>query len=257
VRSDKLPSLIGDINLNRSCKNMLNRLNLVKTLSVVTASAACVVLGGIGNAQAATIIDTTPSWDGFQSIGQFGENNFGTFGQTFTVGSDNVLNNFTFYVDDETNSAPVNFAAYVMAWDGTKASGSILYQSGQQTTAGSAGQEPFTFNTGGINLTAGQQYVAFLSVSNFFNGTTDSSFVGYVGSDTYAGGELFFQFNGNNFGALSTNSWYSFGNAELAFTANLSGSTQSVPEPFTIVGTLIGGTAALRMKKKLKSNHKI
>ena len=31
----------------------------------------------------------------------------------------------------------------------------------------------------------------------------------------------------------------------------------SVPEPFTIVGTLIGGTAALRMKKKLKSNDKV
>lgn len=28
----------------------------------------------------------------------------------------------------------------------------------------------------------------------------------------------------------------------------------AVPEPFTIVGTLIGGTAALRMRKKLKSN---
>jgi hypothetical protein len=31
---------------------------------------------------------------------------------------------------------------------------------------------------------------------------------------------------------------------------------QSVPEPFTVIGTLIGGTAALRMKKKLKSSHK-
>jgi hypothetical protein len=30
----------------------------------------------------------------------------------------------------------------------------------------------------------------------------------------------------------------------------------SVPEPFTIFGTLIGGTAALRMRKKLKSTHK-
>jgi hypothetical protein len=29
----------------------------------------------------------------------------------------------------------------------------------------------------------------------------------------------------------------------------------SVPEPFTIVGTLIGGTAALRMRKKLKANN--
>jgi hypothetical protein len=31
---------------------------------------------------------------------------------------------------------------------------------------------------------------------------------------------------------------------------------QAVPEPFTIVGTLIGGTAALRMKKKLKADKK-
>jgi hypothetical protein len=31
------------------------------------------------------------------------------------------------------------------------------------------------------------------------------------------------------------------------------GKVQSVPEPFTIIGTLIGGTAAFRMRKKLKA----
>jgi hypothetical protein len=30
-----------------------------------------------------------------------------------------------------------------------------------------------------------------------------------------------------------------------------------VPEPFTIVGTLVGGTAALRMRKKLKATNKV
>ncbi len=30
----------------------------------------------------------------------------------------------------------------------------------------------------------------------------------------------------------------------------------AVPEPFTIIGSLVGGTAALRMRKKLKSNNK-
>ncbi|WP_310428133.1 hypothetical protein [Chamaesiphon sp. VAR_48_metabat_135_sub] len=34
------------------------------------------------------------------------------------------------------------------------------------------------------------------------------------------------------------------------------GGGQEVPEPFTIVGTLIGGTAAFRMKKNLKSSNK-
>ena len=38
---------------------------------------------------------------------------------------------------------------------------------------------------------------------------------------------------------------------ELTGTADLSANPTSVPEPFTIIGTLIGGTAAFRMKKKL------
>ena len=37
-------------------------------------------------------------------------------------------------------------------------------------------------------------------------------------------------------------------------TANAA--TTSVPEPFTVIGTLVGGTAALRMRKKLKSAQK-
>ncbi len=40
------------------------------------------------------------------------------------------------------------------------------------------------------------------------------------------------------------------GTGGLVLTAS-SGSPTAVPEPFTIVGTIIGGTAALRMRKKL------
>ncbi len=34
------------------------------------------------------------------------------------------------------------------------------------------------------------------------------------------------------------------------------GQSQSVPEPFTIIGTLVGGTAAVRMRKKLGASSK-
>jgi hypothetical protein len=37
-------------------------------------------------------------------------------------------------------------------------------------------------------------------------------------------------------------------------TANAAGTITPVPEPFTIIGTLVGGTAALRMRKKLKAS---
>ena len=40
----------------------------------------------------------------------------------------------------------------------------------------------------------------------------------------------------------------------VTFTA---ATAQAVPEPFTVVGTLVGGSAALRMRKKLKTTAKI
>ena len=45
------------------------------------------------------------------------------------------------------------------------------------------------------------------------------------------------------------------GNFQLDNVKIAAGST-AVPEPFTIIGTLVGGTAALRMRKKLKSANK-
>lgn len=49
---------------------------------------------------------------------------------------------------------------------------------------------------------------------------------------------------------------FRIGGARIVATGNATGSYASVPEPFTIVGTLVGGTAALRMRKKLKASNK-
>jgi hypothetical protein len=38
---------------------------------------------------------------------------------------------------------------------------------------------------------------------------------------------------------------------EIFQVQGFTSASQPVPEPFTIVGTLVGGTAALRMRKKL------
>jgi hypothetical protein len=43
-------------------------------------------------------------------------------------------------------------------------------------------------------------------------------------------------------------------NLSFATFAQLKASATAVPEPFTVIGTLIGGTAAFRMRKRLKSN---
>jgi hypothetical protein len=44
--------------------------------------------------------------------------------------------------------------------------------------------------------------------------------------------------------------------SDMGIFAYKSASAAAVPEPFTIIGTLIGGTAAVRMRKKLKSADK-
>lgn len=190
------------------------------------------------------VISTTSAWDGNNGIYYFGESlindSSATFGQTITVGSTYTrLANFTFWINDSYPAFdnPINFAAYVMAWDGNKADGPILYQSGKLTTSNNGGQggmEPFTFNTGGISLTPGGQYVLFISVSQFVDGDSERGGVGGVLTDAYPGGSFVNLGNGSNFGLLTTENWVTTPQWDLAFTATLS----PAPEPSTI---LLGG----------------
>ena len=70
--------------------------------------------------------------------------------------------------------------------------------------------------------------------------------------------------SGNYFGIAANGIKYATlveqGGGDYVFIDNFtatSANTTAVPEPFTIVGTLIGGTAALRMRKKIKDTNKI
>jgi hypothetical protein len=84
-----------------------------------------------------------------------------------------------------------------------------------------------------------------------------------VGADDINGDDYAFTTNlnvGTNYFLVSTG----FDNTDFgAFTTTIdglgnvsSGSSTSVPEPFTVIGTLVGGTTAIRMRKKLKSVNK-
>ena len=68
-----------------------------------------------------------------------------------------------------------------------------------------------------------------------------------------------FEFRGISEATASITSFRLSGGYMLA-TATADGSiavpATDVPEPFTIVGTLVGGSAALRMRTKIKSSHK-
>jgi hypothetical protein len=93
-------------------------------------------------------------------------------------------------------------------------------------------------------------FIITLSTGETFNLNSlnfpDRKFVGFT-SDT-AIASISFQATGGGLNSTRLDN-FRFG------TTNASTST-SVPEPFTVIGTLVGGTAALRMRKKLKSAQK-
>jgi hypothetical protein len=91
---------------------------------------------------------------------------------------------------------------------------------------------PYTFDTGGVNLTVGDQYVLFISTSNQqqTNALDDLGFV--YNPAAYSGGAFVFTNNGSNFGALSTNAWDQTGlqRYDAAITANFGPTVQETPE---------------------------
>jgi hypothetical protein len=199
--------------------------------------------------QAATAIDTTGSWDGFGNVSPFGEPNTATIGQTFTVtGADTQLDSFSFYLNDFSDPDAVDFRAYVYQWDGSKASGSQLFGSGDLHTTGSNGFELFNINTGGINLTAGLQYVAFFSASLLFDGQTGTSSMGWILDNVYSGGGLVYSSNGSDFSSLTLKTWTNF-IGDAAFKANFSTPNSQVPEPDSLA--LLGlGFAGMRLVRR-------
>ena len=223
-----------------------------------SALAAALAVATAAPALADTAIDTTAPFTG--GIQPFGEPDTATYGQTFTVGSDNVLNSFSLYLDGTPN-ASISFQAYLYAWDGSKASGSALYTSALQTFTGTAAGNPleFAFNTGGTALTTGAKYVAFLSTSGLQSGgnmTAEMPYSGEFGSDALPGGNFVFYNNGDDFAALTNSGWEcadncSFGDAW--FKASLSDVAGGVPEPsawaMLIVGLgVVGG--AMRSRRR-------
>ena len=218
----------------------MKRLNLLFFLVMVL---------GLVSVARSEIINTLP---GNSQIFSFGEPDTATYGQTITVGADNVLQSFTFQLTQQSGN-PVNFQAYVMGWnDGTsRAAGPVLYASGPQTTTG--GLETFTFNTGNLLLNSGSQYVLFLNLSNNYDGFGDAASMSSISNvDAYAGGLFVFLNNGNNFGLVTSNSWtrnWQGTGFDTAFQAVLVPS----PEPASLLawGLLTGiGLVGYRLRRR-------
>lgn len=214
----------------------------MKSLAVAVALAASVWTSA---AVAATVIDTSAG--PFGAVEPFGETDTATYGQTFTVsGPEKYLTRFAFRFDDFLDTDTVDFAAYVYAWDGTKATGPALYTSAMRTSTdngGAGGMEEFSFATGYVPLVIGDQYVAFLSVTDYFDGEPGTSFWELSDTDVLPGGAFVFTNNSSDMSLLTSQEWDSSSvfvdGQDTWFKA-----TFSIPAPLSL-GLLVAGALAL------------
>lgn len=207
----------------------------------------------VGNVSA-SIIDTTSDWNGTHGNIPFGEGYDATYGQTFIVPeTDNYLDTWTFYLM-EASVDSTDFAFYLMDWDSSsrRATGSILYQSTMVTTSdngGLGGYEAFSFDLGGLALESGNNYAAFISVSEHFDGTIGAVALGTTSTDdVYIGGDYIWQDNDDDTSAWTASEWAVSTINDTAFTASFS----SIPEPSSLallLGATMGGWF---MRRRLK-----
>ena len=202
---------------------------LVSTLALTTATPAAAV----------TIIDSIQFWDGGSSLSALGEPNTATYGQPVTVPTTDIfLNSFSFLIDDRLDPGPVDFEFFVMGWDGSKATGPVLFQSAPISTTNNGGSDGFeliTIPTGGVSLVAGSQVVLFVSASNLFDDVKGTGDV--ASASRVIPGNFVFSNNGSDFDALTTTDWFSLSGLDLAFIAEFDDtpSPLQLPEPSAVL----------------------
>ncbi|WP_243453805.1 PEPxxWA-CTERM sorting domain-containing protein [Sandaracinobacteroides saxicola] len=172
-------------------------------------------------AVSAVTLDNTASLPG--SVSPYGFDGSTTYGVTFTAPVTGTLTGFSLY----SNGGGFDSVGYIGDWNGTAAFGfgfgatSILYQS-SAFTLGSINS--FTTN---VAVTAGQNYVAFLSVA----GLTGSGSVSWpVSAVSVPGLNYFVWDNGTTPGDITDGDWnYFFESSPTGVILNFA----AVPEPAT------------------------
>jgi len=202
--------------------------------TLMRALVAGIALAAAGSSFADTIYNNFAGYNG-EYWCCFGYPNTSTYGQTFTAptNGDANLQDFGFYMGSPTGAAGnILLRAYIATWTGTQA-GELLYTSADYDYD-NLGHEHLTFTTGGLTLTPGATYVAFLSISELYGQSFGETHVS-DGAPTIPGGSFVWYNNSGDFEALFNHTWDNTGaKPDWAFNATFTGPASA----FTLQATV-------------------
>ena len=237
--------------------------------------AGMMLLGMVTVAKASTTI----SYISNATFSSFGKSDIAvaTVGQTFRLsaenaGDDNLLDSVTFWI--RVSTGDIKFKFYLYDWDGSKITGDPLFESGELSTGQQAGNPEFTVDVGGVELNVDQDYVFFVSASDFLDGSIREGYVVAViyqfdsflcsvfgifcDEDRDPDHTLVYNNNGADFSLLSSTAWSENTSFDMAFTMVLSAS-EPKPEPKPeLSATFELGKAKVDLKKgKIKVDGQV
>jgi hypothetical protein len=174
------------------------------------------------------------------------------YGQSFTVGNDNVLTDFTVWTKQGGNTSPGSTIAKVYQWDKVNKTviGSALFMSDIHTVGSTTDFAPTTIGTNNLSLTSGTEYI--FSFEN-----NPQSLGAHWGVSQYN-----YLPSGEFYVANDVTPWFlPFGDPDvfdLAFTANFTSSNptnNAVPEPseWAAMGLFGAGLLGLVVRGRKKN----
>lgn len=202
----------------------------------------CFCAGAFSSSRASSI-DTLSGWSGAITAtfgDDAGENPGGTtFGQTFMLPQNAQLTDVSFAVEGYapyTAPQACTFEAFIMAWNGSRPTGPVLYQSAPQAMP--LDFYPlitFTLPINNLNVAGGAQYVLFLTSNDFLDGIRSDAALA-TDFNTYPDGMFVMEYPGNSINDLLTQDWTQVSYLDMAFRIDY------VPEPgcWPVVGLGLG-----------------
>lgn len=188
---------------------------------------------------------TIANVDSGQDIGNFGRPDTQTYGQVFRAPVTGVLSSFTFWL----NGTIQGVSGGVGTWNDTD----LSYNTGNGSPTNLFLGSPFTASgattvTPGISVTAGQLYVAYLTVFGNAGPTGTATFD--LGTPNPDLGYFVFNNTDNPVGDPSWNYFANFGNARFSATFD---AQAAVPEPSTWALMILGfGAMGFAMRRRQK-----